>query len=153
MRAVAMALMWCAGLGSVFERAHAQDAFNGCTFATAVDDTAMATVSIAFGGALGQNYSPKCVRVAVGTGVVFSGVFSSHPLEGGTVVANQLMPASSGPFIPATSSGASRSFVMATNGIFPYYCQVHGRNGMNGVVYVGPLPPPVLVFADGFETP
>jgi plastocyanin len=109
---------------------------NGCTRATAMDLRGTASTSVAFGGALGISYSPRCIVVSVGTGVTFNGSFGGHPLEGGTVVGVSLVPATSGPFIPATVSGTTRTFTMGAAGTFPYYCQFHGGSGMSGVVYV-----------------
>ena len=52
------------------------------------------------------------------------------------MVGTTLTPASSGPFVPATSTGTTRAFTMSSAGTFPYYCQFHGTFGMAGVVYV-----------------
>ncbi len=109
---------------------------NGCLRATATDLSGLASTSVAFGGALGFSYSPACILVSVGTNVTFDGSFASHPLEGGTAVGFTLTPATSGPFIPATNTGATRTFTMGVAGTFPYYCQFHGGGGMAGVVYV-----------------
>jgi plastocyanin len=110
-------------------------AINGCMRATALDMTSSAAAIVTFGTG-GLTYTPACIVVSVGTSVTFNGNFSFHPLQGGTVVAGVLMPATSGPFVPATSTGTTRTFVMTSAGTFPYYCAFHGGFGMAGVVYV-----------------
>jgi plastocyanin len=109
---------------------------NGCTRATATEITDGRDATVTFGGAVGSAYAPRCIAVSLGANVTFDGFFPGHPLEGGTVVGTVLMPAASGPFIPATSSGTTRTFTMSSAGTFPYYCQFHGPSGMSGVVYV-----------------
>jgi plastocyanin len=70
--------------------------------------------------------------------VVFNGSFAAHPTIGGTVIGPAVTPASSGPFVPVTNTGTTRTFVMNSAGTFPYYCQPHATLGMNGVVFVVP---------------
>jgi plastocyanin len=88
---------------------------------------------IQFGGALGTNYSPKCLTVPVGSTVTFSGDFTSHPLRPST-------RGSTGNPIPSTSLGmtvTTPAFTAA--GFYPYFCSVHGDNtglGMSGVIQV-----------------
>lgn len=47
-------------------------------------------------------------------------------------------PASSGPFVPVTNAGTTRSFTMSGPGDFPYYCVPHANLGMNGAIFVLP---------------
>jgi len=53
--------------------------FAGCT--TFEDKTGSASVTVSFGGAAGNTYSPKCIKVKVGTSVTFQGSFTFHPLQ------------------------------------------------------------------------
>jgi len=111
---------------------------NGCTIATATDATAMSSVTVTFANG-NFTYAPKCLVVRLNNAVVFQGNFTSHPMIGGQVVAGTPTPASSGPFIPATNSGSTKTFTMSSLGTFPYYCQVHAASlGMDGAVFVVP---------------
>jgi plastocyanin len=104
--------------------------------------TGMGTVTVSFGGGVGNNYDPECVKVTQGTVITFNGNFSTHPMIGGEVdtVAMTKTPASSGPFIPITNTGMSATFAfsMSALGNFPYYCDVHALGGMAGAVFVVP---------------
>ncbi len=106
---------------------------NGCDPATAVDLTGMGSTTVTFGGI---SYTPPCIKVSVGTGVTFDGDFTFHPLMGGEVVAGAKVPAGSGPFVPITNTGTTKTFTMSSAGTFPYYCDVHALSGMTGVVFV-----------------
>jgi plastocyanin len=109
---------------------------NGCSLATATDATGMSQVTVTFPALA---YSPKCLKVTVNTSVVFDGSFVGHPLLGGEVVGGALSPASSGPFVPVTDTGLTKTFTMTSVGTYPYYCTTHGAVfGMAGVVYVVP---------------
>ena len=108
---------------------------NGCTLATATDLTAAGTPTVAFGGAAGFVYAPKCARISVGQAVTFSGDFASHPLRAGVVVGGVPQPQPGGPIV-STDTGTTASFTFPAAGVFPYYCNLHGGGGMNGVVYV-----------------
>jgi plastocyanin len=113
---------------------------NGCDFSNAVDITGAAFASVGFGGGLGLIYSPKCLKVDVGTIVTFNGDFSGHPLLGGVVQGAVEVPDSSGPFVPVTNTVGlmTKDFTMTAAGTFPYYCVPHGTIGMNGAVFVVP---------------
>jgi plastocyanin len=107
---------------------------NGCDPVTALDKTGQANVAIAFGGALGDSYSPSCIKVSVGTKVTFNGDFSSHPFQGGDVDA--VPPAATtGPFAAGVSSGMTATFTMSSAGSFGFYCQFH-EPSMAGTVFV-----------------
>ena len=99
--------------------------------------TGAAQVTVTFAAA-GFTYDPKCLVVSLNTNVVFNGSFLSHPMIGGEVVGSTQQPASSGPFVPATGTGNTKTFAMTSLGTYPYYCQAHGMLGMTGVVYVVP---------------
>jgi plastocyanin len=109
---------------------------NGCDPNTATDLTGQAQVMIAFGGAEGNLYTPRCIKVDVGTELVFNGNFDLHPLVGGEIFNGQKEPAVAGPFIPTTSSGTTVTLAMSTAGGFGYYCEVHALGGMTGAVFV-----------------
>lgn len=109
-------------------------AINGCLLETAQDMTGQSAINISFSSFF---YSPKCIRVSTGTNVTFQGSFGTHPLLGG-YVSGGLNPASSGPFVPVTNSGTSKTVAMSTAGTFPYYCTAHALSGMTGVVFVVP---------------
>ena len=111
---------------------------NGCDLSTATDLTAVTTTTVAFGGALGLNYVPKCIKVHTSTLVTFNGSFSAHPLQGGVVVGGVGTPASSGPFATLTNTGTTSDFTMTSTGTFPYYCTAHAGSGMTGAVFVVP---------------
>jgi plastocyanin len=58
---------------------------------------------------------------------------------GGVVSGGMAMPASSGPFVPATTMGTTATFSMSSTGYFPYYCIPHAvSQNMNGAVFVVP---------------
>lgn len=111
---------------------------NGCDLGNATDLTGVASTSVAFGGVHGLTYSPKCIKVKQGTVVTFNGNFAGHPFVGGEVAGGSKVQASSGPFVPAVSTGMSTPFTMSSTGTFPYYCDVHALAGMTGAVFVVP---------------
>ena len=112
---------------------------NGCDFNNAVDITGAAFATVDFGGAVLMNtYSPKCLKVNVGTDVTFNGNFVGHPFVGGQVVGGSKMQASSGPFLPLVASGSTMTYTMTATGTFPYYCDFHALSGMTGAVFVLP---------------
>jgi plastocyanin len=111
---------------------------NACDVATATDMTSMPGVTVNFGGGLGNNFSPKCLKVTAGTVVTFVGNFPGHPLMGGEFKNGAKVPAGSGPFVPITNSGASKAFTLSSTGTFPYYCDFHVAGGMSGAVFVVP---------------
>ena len=111
---------------------------NGCSRATATDLSGQSSTTITFPNG-NFTYSPRCIKVDLGAQVTFNGSFSGHPMSGGTVVGGVATPASSGPFLPMTNTGTSKSFTMSSNGDFPYYCLAHGAAfNLSGMVYVGP---------------
>jgi plastocyanin len=124
-----------------------QATVNGCDLATAVDATAQANSMIGF-GVLALDYTPKCLKLSVGSQATFNGNFASHPLLGGELVNFVLILATNGPFVPVTNTGTTRSFTFNSVGTFPYYCTVHGDGGMNGAIFVVA---PSEGFRDGFE--
>lgn len=75
-------------------------------------------------------YSPRCMKIAAGQSVTFTGSFSMHPLE------QACGPASE---IARTTSGTTGSFRFDTPGEYGYFCTRHGTatgTGMAGSVRV-----------------
>lgn len=109
--------------------------FNGCAEANYVDMTAAgAARAITFGGGVGFAYSPKCMLIAAGQSVSWTGTFSSHPLRPG-VGGNATAGSPNNP-ITATDTGTTVSFTFPTAGYYPYRCNSHGGSGMNGAIKV-----------------
>lgn len=107
---------------------------NGC------DDIPLALspdgpVVISFGGSVGERYSPRCVRVRVGTRIEFRGDLASHPMAGGVVFEGIAYrnPASEVPF---TKAGTEATFVPLRPGVYPFFCQIHWVLGMRGSIIV-----------------
>jgi plastocyanin len=92
------------------------------------------TTAIAFGGTLGFNYSPACLKVAPGTAITFSGDFATHPL---TPSVTRTTP---GPNpIVSTDTGTTASFAFNTPGFYGYFCLQHGTDegvAMAGMIWV-----------------
>ena len=111
-----------------------QSAVNGCTDFT--DATAPAASRIVnFGGGQGNAYNPKCLAIAAGQSVMFSGSFSAHPLQPGVAPSSSGSGSGNNP-IAATSTGNTATFIFPTAGTYPYYCSVHQGVGMYGAVQV-----------------
>lgn len=108
--------------------------YNGCNTADFVDRTATTAIRTVTFGVGGFTYSPKCITIAAGQQVMFSGTFTSHPLRPG-VGATATAGSPNNP-IMATSTGTTASFTFPTAGMYPYNCQLHDGSGMNGVVKV-----------------
>ena len=105
---------------------------NGCDSSMAIDKTKDAMTTISFAGI---EYTPRCVRVHVGSTVIFDGNFAAHPLVGGTVEGSTATPASASP-LPATSSGSEVTVTLSKAGAVPYYCTAHASSGMMGAIFV-----------------
>ena len=122
-------------------------AVNGCAAADFVDrSAASAARTVGFGGAEGSGplaYSPRCITVAAGQAVTFTGsgasAFGGHPLSPGTASAGSTPPnprgGSPGNPIPRTTDGMSITVTFPAAGTYPYYCELH-EPGMAGVVVV-----------------
>ncbi len=110
---------------------------NGCTAEDYVDRRAAgASREIEF-GTMGLVFTPKCMTVAAGQTVRWSGSFTAHPLAPGNPA--RADAGSTNTPIFATSSGLSMDVTFALPGTFPYYCQLHSFGsgmGMAGVVHV-----------------
>jgi plastocyanin len=106
-------------------------AFAPCASATAyVSDT----TQIAFGGTLGFNYSPACLKTTPGATITFSGDFATHPLIPSTI----RITASSNPIV-MTTTGTTASFTFTAPGFYGYFCGAHGDDqgdAMSGVIWV-----------------
>ncbi len=112
---------------------------HGCAPAAFVDRTAASAARVVgFNGAEGSpplRYAPACMTVSAGQEVTFVGAFMMHPLSPG-VIAGPDAGASPGNPIPRTAAGDRVAVRFPTAGLFPYYCEVHGTMGMQGVVRV-----------------
>ncbi|MBI5546173.1 MAG: hypothetical protein HY901_19965 [Deltaproteobacteria bacterium] len=101
-------------------------AFAGCAdYLDATGPSADRTVSFTC-----CQYTPKCLKIAVGQSVTFSGPFGFHPVK---------QACGSTPVIASTSSGSSASFVFGTPGEFGFFCPLHGSadgTGMAGSILV-----------------
>jgi len=93
--------------------------------------------TIAYGGP-NLTFTPKCLKVAAGSQVTFvpatsSDSFSGHPLM------HSLRGTLPSP-ITETTTGAMKTFTLATPGFYAYYCEFHGSaddgNFMAGVIWV-----------------
>ncbi len=108
---------------------------NGCGTANFVDRTASTALrTVSFGGTSGFAYSPKCITIAAGQQVMFSGDFTTHPLRPG-VGGNATAGSANNPIV-ATGTGNTASFTFPAAGSYPYNCLLHDGSGMNGVVKV-----------------
>jgi plastocyanin len=109
---------------------------HGCTVANAVNRSGeldIRTVTFTF-----YEYTPKCLRIAPGQTVTFSGDFSFHPIVGGEIVGNSKVPDGLSPITPS-SGGNMKDVTFPTDGAFPYYCNNHGTTAdMFGAVFVVP---------------
>jgi len=106
-------------------------AFAPCTAASAYVSN---TTDIAFGGTVGFNYAPACLKVAPGATVTFSGDFATHPLIPSTI----RITASSNPIV-MTTTGTTKSITFAAPGFYGYFCGAHGDDqgdDMYGVIWV-----------------
>jgi plastocyanin len=111
---------------------------NFCDATTATDLTGMGAITVDFGGSSGD-YTPACFKISLGTAVTFMGNFNPHPLDGGVCDGGNDTPDPASPFMPETSSGSTKTFMMNTVGAFPYYCPLHfNNNGFLGAAYVVP---------------
>lgn len=96
------------------------------------------TTQIAFGGTVGFNYSPACLKIAPGTTVTFTGDFSTHPLIPSV---SRTAPAPN-PIVatnPSTQGAPTASFTFTAPGFFGYFCGAHGDDqgdDMSGVIWV-----------------
>lgn len=109
--------------------------FHDCDEAAFVDRSgAGASRTVMFGGGLGTIYSPKCISIAPGQMVTFSGDFGLHPLRNGTA-ANQNAGSPGNP-ITSTMAGTTVTFTFNSAGTYPYLCLNHGAMNMVGVVRV-----------------
>jgi plastocyanin len=107
---------------------------NGCSASGAKDETASSNVTVTFGSSL--TYSPACIKIKKGSKVTFSGDFTLHPLQAGTVDTSEMMhPDASSP-IKETNTGMSKAFTFSDSGTFGYYCENHFSVGMKGAVVV-----------------
>ncbi len=136
----AFAMVLCAATSSCGDGGDAD--LNGCTTAQFVDRTAAsASRVVGYGGAGGSavfGYSPKCITVAVGQTVTFTGGtstnFGVHPLGPGTN--GNATAGTAGNPIPRMATGTDVTVTFPAAGTFPYVCEAHAAAGMVGVVRV-----------------
>lgn len=104
---------------------------NGCDAATAEDHTTENPTMVMFGGATGLMYSPPCLKIKKGSGVMFHGDFASHPLSGGL---NGTKDAASP--VTETKTGMEQTITFPATGTFGFFCEIHVGSGMEGAVFV-----------------
>lgn len=94
--------------------------------------------TINFGGSVGFNYDPKCLKVSAGSTVTFSGDFSLHPLQPSSVLGNTTNnPITNVSGLP--DGGTMTSFTFPSAGFYAYRCTFHGSDDgmfMSGVIWV-----------------
>jgi plastocyanin len=106
-------------------------AFQPC----AMESSYVSGTTIAFGGAVGFNYSPACLKVSPGATVTFNGEFVSHPL---VPSAMRGVPSGSNPIVNM-SDGTTAAFTFPNAGFYAYLCNFHGTDDgafMAGVIWV-----------------
>jgi plastocyanin len=102
---------------------------NGCDAATAEDHTSESEVMIMFGDSMGNMYSPACVKMKAGSGVMFMGDLASMPIAGGT---DGVVDAASP--IKETNTGMSVEFTKLAAGTYGFFSSAHA--GMEGALFV-----------------
>ena len=116
-------------------------ALNGCTDAMFLDRTGGSSSRVVgFGGSNGSGvftYSPRCITIAAGQTVTFTGDFSAHPLSPGTGpmatdagTAGTPIPRQDNNTVPMVTVN------FPTVGDYPYFCVSHYAAGMVGVIHV-----------------
>lgn len=90
---------------------------NGCNRAEAEDHRGEALVTVEF---IPFDYAPECIRISSGSTVRFAGHFHDFPLIGGEGTQSD----DTSPFMPPTTSGWSKDFVLVDRGIFPYHTEI-----------------------------
>ncbi|MEY4576488.1 MAG: hypothetical protein RL701_1191, partial [Pseudomonadota bacterium] len=111
--------------------------YNGCAAANYSDRSDSSAERIVVMGGSGLVYTPKCMRIAVGQSVSWTGSFLAHPLAPGNPQDSKSGSASN-PIQP-TATGQSAEFTFSKAGTYPYYCTLHGLGtgqGMAGVIDV-----------------
>jgi plastocyanin len=100
-------------------------------------DYVSATTEISFGGTLGFNYSPACLKIPPATTVTFNGDFQTHPLIPSI---SRTLPGPS-PIVATTSTQRAPdvSFTFYAPGFYGYFCGAHGDDegdAMSGMIWV-----------------
>jgi plastocyanin len=123
--------------GSVDGGADRTDATSGfMAFApcASASDYVSNTTVVAFGGTLGFNYAPACLKAAPGATITFGGDFATHPL------APSVSRTTPGPNpIASTNSGTIKTFTFDAPGFYGYFCLEHGTDdgiAMAGMIWV-----------------
>ena len=115
--------------------AHASRTLNDCAPAAFVEVADARGIRVAFGGEIGHNYSPRCLRVGIGAAIRFEGPFETHPLVPGRVEDAIPVDDEGGP-IRAVRAGHVAEFVAREPGRFGFYCDDHVAEGMMGALEV-----------------
>ena len=93
--------------------------------------------NVLFGGGIGNNYSPKCMRIAAGQMVTFTGSFMIHPIAPGAAPSRTMdPPGSTGNPITMMNMGTTATVTFPAAGTYPYFCSTHESLGMFGVIQV-----------------
>lgn len=103
---------------------------NGCDPSAAEDHTSENPAMVMFGGSLGNKYSPACLKIKAGSGVMFMGSFATHPLAGG--VDGQADATSP---IKETMTGTEVTFDNLPAGSYGFFCEAHDALGMHGAIF------------------
>ena len=111
---------------------------NGCDPTNLVDKTADPVPVVLFSGIA---YDPPCMKIKQGQSVIFVGAgadFTTHPLYGGLIDAqNQKFVDMIGPITP-TTMGSQLSVSFNETGAYGFFCDFHYAIGMKGAIYVVP---------------
>lgn len=141
---VAVVALFAATSGCGDDTAAAGGELNGCGSGQFDDRTAAAAPRVVgYGGAGGSSlfsYSPRCITIAVGQSVTFSGGttsnFGVHPLGPG-INGNATAGSPNNPIRRMTDGNVREVTVnFPSAGTFPYVCETHAAGGMTGVVRV-----------------
>ena len=106
---------------------------NGCDPSTAEDHTTDGTAMVMFPQG-GLKYSPACMKIKVGEGVMFMGDLAAHPLRAGEIKNGKPVPDTKSPIL-STDKGMMVTFKFPAAGTYGYYCNNH-EPSMVGVVFV-----------------
>jgi plastocyanin len=108
---------------------------NGCKAdaSDATDMRGMGPQTVIVGADAADKYAPKCLLINDDQTVTFSGSFTTHPLDSGEI-RDAIECPDKGPLVFG-GADATKTFTLKA-GTFPYFCDVHGPGGMDGVVFV-----------------
>ncbi|MDB4990836.1 MAG: hypothetical protein JWN04_6014 [Myxococcaceae bacterium] len=110
---------------------------NGCAAADYLDKSGPNDSRIIEIASMGLTYTPRCIIVAKGQTVTWTGSLNAHPLAAGNAAHPDAGTLPSP--IVEKSSGNSVAYAFPNAGVYPYYCTNHGYgagDGMSGSIYV-----------------